>query len=189
VTKILAFDTATSFGAVCALTPDRRGRAARAGDLLEAVDSLVDDPAAIDGIVVGRGPGSFTSIRIGLATARTLALALGVPVAGASTLDGYAGALPVIDARRGEVFIVRSGHVRGLTPDMVEVDPGRTYVGDGAVRYRAVIEAAGGVVPPDNGDVHVPRARFHARLAGEGGSAEAVEPIYVRAPDADKALA
>jgi hypothetical protein len=70
-----------------------------------------------------------------------------------------------------------------------DVDPGRTYVGDGAVRYRAAIEAGGGVVPPDDRDVHVPRARFHARLAGEGGPAEHVEPVYVRAPDAEQALA
>jgi hypothetical protein len=70
-----------------------------------------------------------------------------------------------------------------------EVDRGGTYVGDGAVRYRATIEAAGGVVPPDDSDLHVPRARFHAVLAGEGGPAELVEPVYVRAPDAEKALA
>ena len=52
--KILAFDTATSFGAVCALTPDKRDRAARAGDLLEAVDRLVADPRTIEGLVAER---------------------------------------------------------------------------------------------------------------------------------------
>jgi hypothetical protein len=62
-------------------------------------------------------------------------------------------------------------------------------VGDGAVQYRARIEAAGGVVPPDDSELHVPRARFHAQLAGEGGPAEQVEPVYLRIPDAEKALA
>jgi hypothetical protein len=62
-------------------------------------------------------------------------------------------------------------------------------VGDGAVRYRDTIEDAGGAVPPDDSELHIPRARFHAGLAGEGGPAELVEPVYVRAPDAEKAPA
>ncbi len=135
---ILAFDTATTFGAVCAVAPNRRGRAARAGDLLVAVDELVDDPGAIEGIVVGRGPGSFTSIRIGLAIARTLALALDVPVAGASTLVAFRSGTPVLDARRGEVFTTGP---RVCRPEELDV-AGQTLVGDGAIRYRELFERA-----------------------------------------------
>jgi tRNA threonylcarbamoyladenosine biosynthesis protein TsaB len=180
VKTILAFDTATSFGAVCALTPDRRDHAARAGDLLEAVDRLVDDPATIDGIVVGRGPGSFTSIRIGLATARTLALALGVPVAGASTLDGYAGGMPVVDARRGEVFVPGP---RVCKPEELNVE-GQVLLGDGAIRYRQLFEANGATIPPDDDPAHVPDALLLVERAGLFGPADAVEPLYVRDPDA-----
>ena len=57
-------------------------------------------------------------------------------------------------------------------------------MGDGAVRYRDVLEAAGAVVPPDDSELHLPRARFHAALAGDGRPAELVEPLYVREPDA-----
>jgi tRNA threonylcarbamoyladenosine biosynthesis protein TsaB len=176
----LAFDTATSFGAVCALTPDRRAHAARAGDLLEAVDRLVDDPAEIDGIVVGRGPGSFTSIRIGLATARTLALALGVPVAGASTLDGYADGMPVVDARRGEVFVPGP---RVCKPEELDVE-GQVLVGDGAIRYRELFEANGATIAPDDDPVHLPDALLLVERAGAFGPADRVEPLYVRDPDA-----
>jgi tRNA threonylcarbamoyladenosine biosynthesis protein TsaB len=195
----LAFDTATGV-ATSALVRDadvlgeRTGRAAEVlGDADELLRASGVRPRDLELLAVGVGPGSFTGVRIGLAAARGLALALDLPVAGVSTLEALAagapGAVPVIDARRGEIFVVRSGHVRGLAPDVFDVDPGRTYVGDGAVRYRAAIEAAGGIVPPDDSDVHVPRARFHARLAGAGGPAEQVEPVYVRAPDAEKALA
>src|ERR1700759_1691929 len=102
---VLAFDTATTYGAVCGGSGGGRARADRAGDVLAAIDDLVPDPRELEGIVVGRGPGSFTSIRIGLAVARTLSLALGVPVAGATTLDAYAEGTPVLDAKRGEVFL------------------------------------------------------------------------------------
>jgi tRNA threonylcarbamoyladenosine biosynthesis protein TsaB len=177
---ILAFDTATSFGAVCAATPGLRDRAERAGDLLQAIDRLVPDPAALEGIVVGRGPGSFTSIRIGLATARTLALALGLPVAGASTLDAYAGATPVIDARRGEVFTTGP---RVCRPEELDVD-GLALVGDGAIRYRAIFEERGATIAPDDDAAHLPDALLLIERAGAFGAAELVEPLYVREPDA-----
>ena len=127
-------------------------------------------------------------MRIGLAAARGLALALDLPVAGVSTLDALAagspGAVPVIDARRREVFTLVDGEPRCLTPAELEVEPDREHVGDGAVRYRAAIEAAGGVVPARRERSPLPRARFHALLAGPAGPAELVEPLYLRDPDA-----
>jgi len=178
----LAFDTSTTFGAVCAVTPDRRAHTPRAGDLLQAVDELVDDPAEIERIVVGRGPGSFTSIRIGLAIARTLALTLDVHVAGASTLDGYAENVgtPLIDARRGEVF---APGPRVAKPEELRV-AGQRLIGDGAIRYRTIFEAAGATIPPDDDPVHLPDPLLLVERAGAFGPAAAVEPLYVRDPDA-----
>ena len=177
---ILAFDTATSFGAVCGVSTGARGRATRAGDLLAAVDALVASPAELEGIVVGRGPGSFTSIRIGLAMARSLALALGVPVAGASTLDAFAGGLPVVDAKRGEVF---TSGPRVCKPEELEV-AGETLVGDGAIRYRELFEARGATIPPDDDPAHIPDPLRLVEHAGAFAAAELVEPLYVRDPDA-----
>jgi tRNA threonylcarbamoyladenosine biosynthesis protein TsaB len=195
----LAFDTATDV-ATCALLLDGDvlgERTSRAVGVLAGADELLREasrrPADLDLIAVGIGPGSFTGVRIGLAAARGIALALDVPVAGVSTLEALAagapGATPVIDARRREVFSLVDGVPRCLAPSDLEVEPGRRYVGDGAVRYRAVIEAAGGVVPPDRDEVHLPRARFHARLARDAGPAELVEPVYLRVPDAEQAAA
>src|SRR5215216_1105606 len=175
---ILAFDTATSFGAVAAVSGGAVRSNPRAGDLLAVVDELVDDPATIERIVVGRGPGSFTSIRIGLAMARLLSLTLGVPVTGASTLEAFSGGVPVIDARRGEVFTVGP---RVAKPDELDV-AGKTLVGDGAVRYRDLFEARGAVVPPDNEDAHRPNPLLLIPHAGE-----TIEPLYVRDPDAKPA--
>jgi len=195
----LAFDTATGV-ATTALVRDGDllgERVGRASEILADADELVRaagvTAADLDLLVVGVGPGSFTGVRIGLAAARGLALALDLPVAGVSTLDALAaaapGVVPIVDARRGEIFTLVSGRPRCMSPDDLEVERDRTYVGDGAVRYRDAIEAAGGVVPPDDSELHVPQARFHARLAGEGGPAELVEPVYLRAPDAERATA
>ena len=67
----------------------------------------------------------------------------------------------------------------------MELAPGTVCVGNGALRYRTILESARAEIPPDTDDRHVPRARFHAQLARDFGPAEAVEPLYLRLPDAD----
>jgi tRNA threonylcarbamoyladenosine biosynthesis protein TsaB len=192
----LAFDTATDV-ATSALVCDSEvlgERSSRAVRILEDVDALLRDAKAeadaLDRIVVGTGPGSYTGLRMGLITARTLAFSLRIPVAGVSTLDALAletpGAVPVVDARRGEIFTLTQGEPRCLRPEDLEVRPGAVYVGDGAVRYRSVLEAGRGLVPEDGSEAHVPWARNHAALAEDFGPADAVEPLYLRAPDAER---
>jgi tRNA threonylcarbamoyladenosine biosynthesis protein TsaB len=188
----LAFDTATSV-ATAALVRDGDvlgERTSRAVRVLEDAAALFREtgtgPAELTGIAVGIGPGSFTGMRMGIAAARGLSLALDVPVAGVSTLaallEGAPGALPVIDAGRREVFTLLGGEPSVCAPDRVPVG---LCVGDGALRYRSVLEEGGAVVPPDDDERHLPRARFHAELAHEFGPADAVEPLYLRIPDAE----
>jgi tRNA threonylcarbamoyladenosine biosynthesis protein TsaB len=186
VKTIFAFDTATTVS-TCALLYDGKvlgsGRA-EARSVLAAADELMRAagvvPSELDGIVVGTGPGSFTSIRMGLATARGLALALEIPVGGVSTLHAFAGGQPVIDARRGEVFT--DGPVVSRPADLA-VD-GQRLIGDGAIRYRELFEAAGAVIPADDDPVHLPAAERLVSYVTSYGLAEAIEPLYLRAPDA-----
>ena len=189
--RILAFDTATDV-ATSALVEGETvlgERVSVPGSVLVDLDALLTDAglerSSLDALVVGTGPGSFTSTRIGLAVARGLALALELPVAGVSTLDALAaasaGAYPVIDARRGEVFVPGP---RAVSPDDLDLEPGALCVGSGAVRYRSTLERAGARVPPDDDPVHLPHARLQATLAGPFGRADELLPIYVRSPDA-----
>lgn len=195
---ILAFDTATDV-ATSALVRDGEvmgERSSRPVRVLEDAQALIAEaglePDAVDAIAVGTGPGSYTGLRIGLVTARALSLSLGAPVAGVSTLAalaaGSSDAVPVIDGRRGEVFTLEEGVPVVHKPEDMVVERGRTYVGDGAVLYRAELEARGAEIPADSDQRHIPWARHTAALAKDFGPADDAEPIYLRVPDAEKAL-
>jgi tRNA threonylcarbamoyladenosine biosynthesis protein TsaB len=193
---ILAFDTATD-RATSALVWDGEvlgELTSRPVTVLEDLDALLRRGGVrdtqVEGIAVGIGPGSFTGLRMGLITARTLAFAWGAGLAGVSTLDALAAgapeAVPVIDARRREVFARVGGKAVVVPPAKLPVEGGSEYVGDGAVRYREEIERRGGEVPPDDSELHLPRARFHAELAQDFGAPDLVEPMYLRIPDVDR---
>ena len=123
---ILAFDTATRATTVALETPERTlerrddppraSRPRHTSVLLGLIEELLQEADAgwdqIDLLAVGVGPGTFTGLRIGVATARALASARGIPLVGISTLESLARNAPlehstvaaVLDARRGEVF-------------------------------------------------------------------------------------
>ena len=188
---VLAFDTATDV-ATSALLDDGRvlgerdadGKALLGGGRAAARAGAA--PADLGALVVGTGPGSFTSTRIGLSVARGLALALDLPVAGVSTLDALASAradaLPVIDARRA----------RGLRPGPARRRAGRARVRAGNNLRSATAPSAIGTRSRARAPSCRPTTtRFTSRTPVctprsrvSFGPAEDVEPIYVRAPDA-----
>jgi tRNA threonylcarbamoyladenosine biosynthesis protein TsaB len=230
MTLVVGFDTATDDLAVALVRFDAsessaeplsdrlRGVAAgerprHATDLLQELEAVVRPVGgwpAIDLIAVGVGPGSFTGLRICVATARALAQALDKPVGPVGTLAALArgigehgGAearprLAVLDARRGQAFAALHGP-RGeeLWPPLVAL-PGTLAdhvaalpqaplaAGSGALRFRDELEAAGAEVLPDAEPAHRLSARHVCVLAEAGGPArpESIEPIYLRPPDA-----
>jgi tRNA threonylcarbamoyladenosine biosynthesis protein TsaB len=206
---ILALDTATAGTAVAVWAPDgpaveKRddpppgGRPAHAGRLLILVEEALaaaggtwDD---IDRIAVGLGPGSFTGLRLGIATARGLAQARDLPLVGVSSLAALTAAanaaLGVIDARRGEVFAAAPGRFGpvAIAPEALaeRIEPGWLAVGDGAVRFREPLERAGAAIPADDSPLHLVSALEVARLGatGEPADRDALVPDYRREPDA-----
>ena len=194
----LAFDTATAVATSALVDGDEvlGERVSRAQTLLEDVDALLRQagahPSDLGRLAVGLGPGSFTGVRIGLAVARGLALSLDVPGSGVSTLAALAAgapdARPVIDAKRREIFTLVEDEPRVLAPGDLPLEDGTVCVGDGAQRYRQRLEELGAVVPSDDDERHLPRARFHAALAGEPGPVDELEPLYLRVPDAERNL-
>jgi tRNA threonylcarbamoyladenosine biosynthesis protein TsaB len=217
--SVLGIDTATAASAVCVLRSDGEAfevepgagrlaeRPAHAAELMPAVARCMEESGVgweeLEAIAVGVGPGMFTGLRIGIATARGLATSSGVelrPVSSLAALASGAGDGPVlalIDARRGEVFAaLHDGDTTlwepfAASPEAVaerlgEREIGTLAVGDGAVRFREVLEAAGARVPAGDSRAHVVRALSICRLSAavEPVPAVAVLPDYLRLPDA-----
>lgn len=182
---------------------------AMAGELLEAVDGRWSD---LERVVIGLGPGTFTGIRIGVSTARAVALAAGVPAVGIPTPAALALAVaedfpdgPVLvvqDARRKELFLtlVAPGELpdgaRGLRPWTVPQDELATAVaalrplplvavGDGAVQHREALTALGIAVPEDPRQHAVDGLYLIAAAATTPpAGADDLRPVYVRDADA-----
>lgn len=212
---VLGLDTATPSTVAGVLVDDAvfevrddpapGARPAHAGRLLAAAEEALAAAGVaweqVDRLAVGVGPGSFTGLRIGIATARALAQGRGLPVVGVSTLEALArGAqaplvLAVLDARRGEAFAAAWGAAAfppsALTPDALAervraLPAAPLAVGDGAVRFRDSLEAAGARVPDDEDGLHRLRAEHVCRLGAEGSPTDrdALLPDYLREPDA-----
>jgi tRNA threonylcarbamoyladenosine biosynthesis protein TsaB len=174
---------------------------------LELLDEAGVALSEVVGVGVAAGPGTFTGLRVGIATAAGLAQGLGVPLWEEGSLCSRAwrarnaGAegdvLALLDARKGRVY---ASWLRGdMLSEPVDVPPadawaeaaarGAPFVatGEGAVVYRALVEAAGGHVAPEAEASAVDTLAWRTAEAlaqGQGGPATRVAPRYVRPPDA-----
>jgi len=165
----------------------------------------------VDRVAVGVGPGSFTGLRVGAATARALGLSRGLPVSGVCTLDalgralcemaGGSHCLAAVDARRGEVFaaLFAPGGERlwdplvsapeELAERVAELPEPPLAAGSGAVRFHRQLANRGVEIPDDADPVHRVAARHICSLAAAGANgvdAGAPTPIYLRPPDAER---
>lgn len=231
MTLVIAFDTATEvlaiglgrvhedFADVIASRDEAAPRAAMSR-LLPSLREMLEvsgvSISEIGAVVVGRGPGSFTGVRIGVATAKGLARGLGVPLYGVGTqdavarrLEGHAGLVGVLgDAMRGEVypalFRCGGGRCERLSEDRVcaPEEAAREWAasgepvlltGNGLVKHGAVFaEVMGGAAVIADTDLRTPTGAsllaVHAAAGpwGEGDPAILL-PVYTRLSDAEEA--
>jgi tRNA threonylcarbamoyladenosine biosynthesis protein TsaB len=161
------------------------------------------DPSALDRIAVTVGPGSFTGSRVGLAAARGMALARGIPCVGITTLAAIAAAVDdapgdaliaaAIDARRGEIYyqLFETGPVAAGSPAVLGIEEAAS---DAISRGRPIVIAGSGAAllgPRVPGAIlsaapELPDAGHVARLAAAMANLEDAPPapFYLRAPDA-----
>ncbi|MGV1048784.1 MAG: tRNA (adenosine(37)-N6)-threonylcarbamoyltransferase complex dimerization subunit type 1 TsaB [Solirubrobacterales bacterium] len=221
---VLGFDTATVDTAACAwrdgevlhesqlgLSPSGRPRHATA--LLSEVERAAAAAGGWEGVdlvAVGLGPGSFTGLRIGIATARGIAAATGLPARGVCTLDALArgiGAQPgaegerlaVLDGFRGEVFAALYSaegerlweplvcRPEQLAARLAALETPPSVAGSGAVRFRHELAQDGVRIADDSDPVHRVAARHVCAIAAAAGAEDGpLDPIYLRPPDAER---
>jgi tRNA threonylcarbamoyladenosine biosynthesis protein TsaB len=166
--------------------------------VLDAAGLTIDD---LDALICGLGPGSFTGLRIALATLKGLSLAKGIPLYGARTTALVRASVTaprvfaVLDARRKEVFVEGPGIERPVvcSPEaaaaLLAEGPAPVLVGSGALAYAEVFKAAlPSCVIPADATLHLPRAALLAGLVDLSAPPPALatlEPMYVRKSDAE----
>jgi tRNA threonylcarbamoyladenosine biosynthesis protein TsaB len=219
--KLLAVESATLSGGVALQDGDRllgeitlNIAITHSERLMSAVDRLLDDcglaPADLDGLAVSVGPGSFTGLRVGLATVKALAMALDLPVAAVPTLDALAARLPfadapvcpILDARKKEVYLslyrwrgsgmAREWDYLALPPELAaaRLEAPVILLGDGIEACRPWLERLGAGVRVAPAAQRLPSAAVVAGLgraalaAGAGVDAEALAPLYLRPSEA-----
>ncbi|MBV8516464.1 MAG: tRNA (adenosine(37)-N6)-threonylcarbamoyltransferase complex dimerization subunit type 1 TsaB [Acidobacteria bacterium] len=162
------------------------GRGSRNEKLLPAIDWLLSengiDRRAIELFAVTRGPGSFTGVRIGLATMQGLALALGKPVCAMSTHEalayGESGRVAVVDdAGRGESYVSVFDEAREVLAPHLGTPPAD-----------ARVVHANELLQRDNVALRCARRALAIERAGDGARYRDVTPIYVRLAEADVKL-
>jgi len=214
----LSLDTSTPGGScavtrdgilVCELSgdPNRPHDARLPGDLMALVEAARIDLREIDLYAVATGPGSFTGLRIGIATMQGLAFAVGKPLIGVSGFDALArlGRAPAVatwvDAWRGEVFAARYEHDVEVYPPTVAkpsalltavVTP-TLFIGDAVAAYAGLIRSSLGdlalIADPPAPLLAGTIAQIASELARTGVQPEpdAIRPLYIRRPDAELA--
>jgi tRNA threonylcarbamoyladenosine biosynthesis protein TsaB len=197
---VLAFDTATA-DTVVGLSgagdtvelrhePAAGKRPGHAEQLLPLCRAALEQAGVgwpqVDRIGVGVGPGTFTGLRIGVATGRALAQSAGAAVVPVSTLRALAanldGSFPVVDARRGEAFVLVDGEPRAVRPgELRALAAGRTALGDGALLYADDLDDVA-----SDPELHHVRGAALCSLAAAGApiGRDELLPDYVREPDA-----
>jgi tRNA threonylcarbamoyladenosine biosynthesis protein TsaB len=190
-----------------------QGRPLHATRLLEEVERAAAAAGgweSVDLLAVGLGPGTFTGLRVGIATARGLAVSLGLPVRGVCTLDALArgiqegggggSALAVLDGWRGEVFasLYAPGGERlwepavyrpeELATQAAQLEEAPLAAGSGAVRFRQELARDGVRIADGSDPVHRVAARHVCALAAAAGEGDrdGLAPIYLRPPDAER---
>jgi len=222
--KILAADTSTASGSVCLLDGARvraewtvRSEITHNRLLLKTIDRILREAGwslkEVDGLAVTTGPGSFTGLRIGLTTMKTLAWSLEKPFAGVSSLDALASQLPfarhpvcsMLDARKKEVFLgfyrsdgrgnlIREGNPRVMKPEQVIpcIEEPTIFCGDGWIAHESFFrENLGFKALAASSSHHTLRAAFAAHLAqkrflaGDLDDPMTSVPVYVRPSEAE----